>query len=288
MKLTGTTLALWILIALYACGRALQTLDLSYVPFLAVVALNVFPPIAFALIHGSMLYRFRDVLCFCMLCLVVGNVVENLGVLTGFPFGRYYFTDAMGPKLFHVPIMLGLAYLGMGYLSWTLGCLIIGDKESPMRGSRVVALPVAGSFIMVAWDLAMDPVWSTYRHVWIWQHGGPYFGVPFTNFFGWWLTIYLIYQLFALYLRSRTIAPRQLVLRGWRLPVIFYGLCAAGNVSLLWAHNSQRLSVIADATGTLWRVNDIVGNCALVSIFTMGAFAAFAWFRLAGKNDQVH
>jgi hypothetical protein len=60
------------------------------------------------------------------ICVVVGNLSENLGVATGFPFGRYYFVELMGPKLFHVPVLLGLAYIGMAYVSWTLARLIAG------------------------------------------------------------------------------------------------------------------------------------------------------------------
>jgi hypothetical protein len=39
---------------------------------------------------------------------------------------------------------------------------------------------------------------------WIWLNGGEYWGVPFTNFLGWFLTVYLIFQNFALYLSSLT------------------------------------------------------------------------------------
>jgi putative membrane protein len=46
---------------------------------------------------------------------------------------------------------------------------------------------------MVAWDLSMDPVWSTVMHSWIWLQGGAYFGVPVSNFLGWYLTVYVIY-----------------------------------------------------------------------------------------------
>jgi len=42
--------------------------------------------------------------------------LSNLGVRTGFPFGHYSFTNLMGPKLFAVPILLGLAYVGMAYM----------------------------------------------------------------------------------------------------------------------------------------------------------------------------
>ena len=47
----------------------------------------------------------------------------------------------------------------------------------------------------------MDPVRPTIQHDWIWQNGGPYFGVPFSNFVpGWFLVVWVIFQLVALYL----------------------------------------------------------------------------------------
>ena len=146
----GTSLLLWALLMLYGVARVLQIFP-SRVPILTVVALHVLPPIIFALIHGAMLYRTRAILIFFTICLVVGNIFENVGVRTGFPFGHYYFTDRMGPKLFAVPILLGLAYLGMAYLSWTLARLILGDVRNPLGGFRVVTLPLVAAFIMVAW-----------------------------------------------------------------------------------------------------------------------------------------
>src|SRR5216684_1046291 len=175
--LASPYLALWSLLALYAAARFLP-LVADKVPVPVIAALHIFPPLLFALIHGASLLGRRAILTFFLLFLVVGNLVENLGVTTGFPFGHYYFTEVMGPKLFHVPILLGLAYLGMGYLSWTLASLILVVRQAPLTGLRLLTLPLVASFIMVAWDLSTDPVWSTIVHSWIWLQGGAYFGVP--------------------------------------------------------------------------------------------------------------
>ena len=188
---SGIYLALWALIAVYAVARVLQVFP-GKVPMSGVVSLHVLPPIIFALIHGGMVYRVRGILIFFAICLIVGNLFENIGVRTGFPFGHYYFTDLMGPKVAAVPVMLGLAYLGMAYLSWTLACLILGDPQNSQEFS-VLILPLVASFIMVAWDFSMDPVWATILHAWIWLQGGTYFGVPVSNFLGWYLTVYVIY-----------------------------------------------------------------------------------------------
>jgi len=265
------------LTVLYLCARFLQVFP-GKVSMLSVVALHVVPSALFALIHGAMSYRFRGILSFMAICLLIGNAFENVGVLTGFPFGRYYFTDLMGPKLFAVPILLGLAYVGMSYLSWTLARLILGTVRSPLVGWQVVTLPLLASLIMVAWDLSQDPVWATILRAWVWRQGGAYFGVPVSNFLGWYLTVYVIFQLFALYLRNYEVNSHPLASNYWRLAIIFYAISAAGNILLVIPR--ARPSIVFDPAGVPWRVSDITWTCALVSIFTMGVFALIAWIRL--------
>jgi putative membrane protein len=173
----ATSVVLCALLVLYAASRFLQVFP-GQVPMLAIVALHVCCPAVFALIHGALRYGVRVILLFAVLCLAVGSVFESLGVLTGFPYGHYYFTDVMSPKLFVVPVLLALAYWGMGYLSWTLAGLILGGMRRPLVGARVVTLPLVASFVMVAWDLSMDPIWSTYVRAWIWRDGRAYFACP--------------------------------------------------------------------------------------------------------------
>ena len=272
-----STVALWALVAIYAAARVLQAVP-DKVPIVLIVGLHVLPPLLFAMLHGALRYRLRGILVFAALSLFTGNLTENLGVVTGFPFGHYRFLDAMGPKLFNVPVLLGLAYMGMGYLSWTLGLIILGDDADwRPRGARLVTRPLIASFIMVAWDLSMDPTWSNLVHGWVWTDGGSYYGVPVSNFFGWYVTNYLIFQSFALYLRGRQETARDMPPGYWHMAVMFYGLSAAGNLFVLLP---QGVPEITDAAGTHWQAAAIVGASAVISIFVMGAFALLAWVRL--------
>jgi uncharacterized membrane protein len=201
---------------------------LPRVPALLIVALHVLPPAAFAFIHGQRLYGTRGILAFAAFCLGSGAFFESLSLRTGFPFGHYFFAGVMGPEFFDLPILLALAYVGLGYLSWVLAVLILG--AAPGSRSGILVLPMIAAILMTAWDLAMDPVWCNIDHAWVWQRGGAYFGVPVTNFAGRFLTTWLGYQMFALWRRHRDTAPATLA---WnRLPVMMYGAAALGSLLL--------------------------------------------------------
>jgi uncharacterized membrane protein len=270
-----TKLSLWVLLFLYVSAQFLRLFS-EQVPSLLIVLLQVLPPVVFAFVHGRVVYRTGAIVVFIALCLGVGSLFESLSLRTGFPFGRYFFTGLMGPKLFQLPILLVFAYVGMGYLSWIVGMLILGSPARVLTGNKVLLQPLVASFVMVAWDLAMDPVWSNIDHAWVWRNGGAYYGVPLTNFFGWFLTVYVIYQAFAMYLRGRvfTAAPRDY----YPVGILFYAACAAGNVLL--AIPSTAGLAVTDATGNTWQISHIVGISILVSVFVMGAFAFIAWARL--------
>ena len=66
------------------------------------------------------------------------------------------------------------------------------------------------------------------------------------------------------------------------MAVIFYALCAAGNVLQLLRR--QPVEMIADATGKLWRASSILGASALVSVLGMGSFALLAWLRIPSSS----
>jgi putative membrane protein len=267
--------SLWALLAAYALARIAQSYPAD-IPTVLTVALHVMLPLAFALVHGSAVYGLRGILRFIILILVIGNLMEDLGVLTGFPYGHYHFTAVMGPKIFAVPILLGLAYTGMGYLAWTLARLILGDRGEALEGSSLFTRPAVAALLMVAWDFAQDPVWSNLVHAWTWHDGGAYFGVPVSNFLGWYFTVYLIYQSFAWTLRTRPAPSPKHPAWFWQTAILFYAVSALGNLLVA----SPPESVVVDPAGIPWRVSAILQASALVSIFVMGGFALLAWIRL--------
>ena len=273
---------LWGLLAVFTVVTLLRGLVPSVLPPLLSVALVTLVPFVFVFVHGSRSYRFRELLVFAAITLVVSNIFENLSILTGFPFGHYYYTDSLGPKLFLVPILIGPAYLGTGYLAWTLARLLLGATDKRLPGQQVWAVPMLASFFMVAWDLAFDPLASTIHQSWIWLQGGNYFGVPFSNYLGWFLTVFVFFQLFALYLRGRSSAPSaaQTLSRGyWLLAVAFYGVIALGTPLNILAQTAN--ATVADPAGVLWRTQDIYTVTGLVWMFTMLPFTLLSLMKLA-------
>jgi putative membrane protein len=281
---SGTGKLLGVILAAYALARVLENLH-SPIPSLAIVALDVLSAAAFAYVHGKLHYRLKGILVFVGLCILVGNVSENLSVETGFPFGHYVFNDLMGPKMWNVPILLGLAYIGMAYVSWTLARLIVGDPYATVSGSRIVTLPLVASCIMVAWDVAQDPVWGTVLHAWTWRDGGPWFGVPVSNYFGWFANVFVIYLLFALFLKRRPELGVPVVHPMWGAAIFFYVLCAAGNVLQRFARPANE--TMFDPAGKMWLVADITTASAVVSIFVMGGFATLAMVRMQGPKGPL-
>src|SRR5260221_9617515 len=244
---------LWGLLSVFTVVTLLRGLAPNVLPPLLSVALVTLLPFVFVFVHGSLHYRFRDVLVFAAITLVVSNIFENLSILTGFPFGHYFYTDGLGPKLFLVPILIGPAYLGTGYLAWTLARIVLGENDKRLPGQQVWAVPVLASFLMVAWDLSFDPIASTLRQSWIWEQGGSYFGVPLSNFLGWFLTVLVLFQLFALYLRGRSGAPSaaQTLSRGyWLLAVAFYCVIAFGTPLNVLAQTGT--ATLAHPGGVVW------------------------------------
>ena len=167
-----------------------------------------------------------------------------MGVATGFPFGNYHHTDALGTKLGYVPLMIGPAYLGVGYLSWVMGAILIGDVKRGADALSTFATPLIGAFVMVLWDLSLDPSAATEGKWWIWHDGGGFFGVPLQNYLGWYLTCS----------RNRTSGRRSPCVRS--SPSISFSLLKVSQT-------------VTDATGATWHSGDIAETAAITSLLTM-------------------
>src|SRR5437763_15611929 len=126
----GVTPLLWTLVVLNVVLPLVNALFPNHIPVPLLIPLLIVVPVAFALLHGAVRYHWSGILTFLVISLVVSNVLENSSILTGFPFGHYYYTSDLGPKLFLVPLVIAPPSCGAGYLAWVLATLLIGDFGS--------------------------------------------------------------------------------------------------------------------------------------------------------------
>jgi putative membrane protein len=275
---TVSTFILWVLVAVYAVVELMNPVFPLPIPLPLVLLI----PIVFGLVHGALRYKWSGVLTFLVICLVVSNLLENISILTGFPFGHYHYTDALGPKLFLVPLLIGPAYFATGYLAWVLGTVLVGDVRRTSSAFTTFAVPFIASFTMVAWDLGFDPTSSTIHHTWIWEQGGGYFGVPLTNYLGWFFTVYVFFQLFALFLRFRRTGSKEEAPAFPRSydaqALIMYAVIGLAFVVGYLGGGGN--TPVTDAAGVVWHTGSIVEAEATVSIFTMIFTAALATVKL--------
>ena len=107
---------------------------------------------------------------------------ELAGTGVGLPFGEYRYTDALGLKWFGlVPILIPLSWFFMAVPSYALARHALGGGRA---GERVLL----ASFVLLSWDLALDPAMSHATAYWVWGETGPYYGMPWLNLFGWYVT----------------------------------------------------------------------------------------------------
>ena len=129
----------------------------------------------------------RRTLIFFIAATVISATAELTGTKTGWPFGGYAYTDFLGPKLFgRVPVAIPLSWFYMGFAALLLADAIVAARAVKRRTLTAIVL---ATWLLVAWDLVLDPSMAApklqYIHFWIWHERGAYFGMPLRNLAGW-------------------------------------------------------------------------------------------------------
>src|SRR5216683_149003 len=210
----------------FRLGRAGQMLFVAFL--VAIVALAGTPsPIAqglavggaiIAFAHGLRVYGCSGIVVFLAFSLAATFAIENLSIITGFPFGHYHFEVAAAlPHVGAVPIIVGLLY----------------------------------------------------------------FGVPLSNYVGWYLTVWLFYQAFALFVYFRPSSVRPRPHGSWLPPILVYlAVALSYAVPYLIGHDGE----VVDVTGHGWRAQDLRETTMVVMLFTMLFTSALALLRWAARR----
>jgi uncharacterized membrane protein len=234
---------------------------------------------AFSIAHAWYSLGGRLTAAFFALSAVIAWAYEEVGVVTGLVFGAYHYTDYLGGKLGSVPLLIPLAWFMMIYPSYVIANLVIEGRPlgTPAGLRGLVRLAAASAVVMTVWDLVIDPVLSgPAPRAWVWETGGPYFGIPIQNYTGWLLTTFTVYIAYRWIEQRWAVGPG----RGWQepisslgrgaavLPVAAYGLMLAAD--LLSGVAPAGLAVIGPLVmgppviAATWRLEGFSGGAARV------------------------
>lgn len=164
---------------------------------------------------------------------VVGLLSEIVGVHTGYPYGRYFYTETMKPLLFDVPLVMLAA--------WIILPAYIQQLLLTVRLPKIMRVLLSAA-VLAFIDLLIDPVAIGPMNFWVWRDHGPYYGIPTLNFIGWFIVGVIIFS----FLNRSTCENRWHTYVG--TSVILFFTCIAFSEKLLLAAVAG--SVVL--TGQLW------------------------------------
>lgn len=250
--------------------------------------------ILFVFLHGLRCYGPRKLLVFTTLVFLIGWSFEMLSIMTGFPFGSYTYTEMMRPYVGHVPALVLPVYWVMGYVCWSMAQILLGGHGPQPDWNKAVFLPLIAAALMVTWDLSMDPLRSTLEMRWIWADGGAHYGVPVSNFFGWFLVTWTMFQSFALSLRflhadrdRENCAKALALVRRFRandpgsigfwvaIPLMYLTFAVEHILRPFSVHNADQTVAFNGAT---WTVTEFTSEIAVLTGATMVPVAVLALF----------
>ncbi|MBI3768421.1 MAG: carotenoid biosynthesis protein [Deltaproteobacteria bacterium] len=184
--------------------------------------------------------------CFTGIAYAVALAAELSSTRNGFPFGLYHYIDVTRDRelwIGNVPFWDSFSFTFLCYLGWRLGVLlyaplVIAPRVFQVAETRAVAtswrVAVSGALLMTWLDVVIDPLtvlgdrWFLGK-IYYYPRGGLYFGVPLSNFAGWFLvglTTIRLYQAVEVRARGRldSAGVRRLPLGGLLEPLLYLGI----------------------------------------------------------------
>lgn len=242
------------------------------VPFLG-ISLGIF-----VFTHGIAHFGIKKVLILIGIGMIVSFFYEALSIATGFPYGAYHYTEVFGPKLMGFPILVMFAYGLVAYVFWVVAKSLVGNYSNKIKGANIVFIPLIASALLTSWDYVLDPIFASINKAYIWHYPGSYFGIPFSNFLGWYLAAYTMFQIFALviYLQKKQKVPDIMRKKSyWYLPIVFY---AGVFIQLFLTMVLQPNEEITIFSGQVFQTSYIYQSMTLVGIaaILVPAIIAFA------------
>ncbi len=196
---------------------------------------------------------------FTLVAWAIAYAAELSSTRNGFPFGFYVYLDATRDRelwLANVPFFDSLSFSFLCYLGYALAVFLyaplvaapgdfqVADTRAVRTSWRVL---LTGAFLTTLLDLVIDPVtvrgerWFLGR-IYYYPAGGIHFGVPLSNYLGWFLVALATIAVFQL-LERRTTWPaagvRHVPYGGLLEPFLYLGIVAFNLAITFWIGERQ-------------------------------------------------
>ena len=149
--------------------------------FLAFTPINLF--ISFVLLFINQVKLEKPELNAALIIFFIGMISEILGVNYGLIFGDYVYLDNLGFKVLGVPVLIGVNWIILTFITGSMSSYIIKNKH---------IAAITGAILMILLDLIIEPV-APLLGFWIFDLPT----VPLQNYIGWFvigLTTQYIYH----------------------------------------------------------------------------------------------
>jgi len=149
-------------------------------------------------------FGWKSVALFTIIGYLTAFASEFASITRGIPYGWYYYIDTTSNRelwIAGVPFFDSLSYVFLSYCSYATALFILSPLKSngkslhlleTLRIRRSFSALLLGSLLQVYLDIIIDPValqgdrWFLGR-LYGYRETGAHFGVPLSNYFGWWL-----------------------------------------------------------------------------------------------------
>lgn len=152
------------------------------------------------LLTNALLFAFhkswsKAFILFAILAFAVGFFSEVVGVHTGLLFGDYTYGQALGVKVWEVPLLIGLNWLMLVYA--------VGHICN-YTNWHWLAKAILGAGLMILLDFFIEPVAMQFD---FWSWNGNY--IPFSNYAGWFAIAFILQVYFqkATFVKQNVLAP---------------------------------------------------------------------------------
>jgi bisanhydrobacterioruberin hydratase len=136
-----------------------------------------------------------------VLVYISGFVIESIGVNTGLIFGEYIYGKTLGYQIFETPLIIGMNWLFLVYVSSSL--------TEKLNSGKVISF-LLPPVLMVVYDLVLEQV-APDLGMWNWKNEV----IPLQNYIAWFVVAFIFVLVFRLFniKTSNKIAPLIFILQ---------------------------------------------------------------------------